>query len=122
MNHSPFALTPALAATVFVTAAALTAALAPPLWQAQERAAPPPVLGCALAPGATVGTHILITNRSTLPLPAQAAFSWSTLGTPAPRGGRQALAQDLAPGQSVALPVGAVLHASGCVAALAPAH
>ena len=68
------------------------------------------------------GTHILITNRGTLALQAQSAFSWSALGTPAPRGGMQALAQDLAPGQSVALPLGAMLHAAGCVAALVPAH
>lgn len=116
MHHSPFSASPAMAATFFITAAAFAAALAPPVWQSGDSSPAAPVLACALDGGS--GAHIVVTNHGALPLQAQAAFSWSTLGTPAPRGGMQALVQDLAPGQSITLPVGAALHASGCVASL----
>ena len=123
MNLSITTLPPALAATLLVTAAALTAALAPPIWHANADARPAPLLGCELAPtAASSATQLLITNRSKLPLPARSTFSWASLGTPAPRGGMQTLAQDLAPGESVSLATGGVLHASGCLASLAPMH
>lgn len=120
MNLSNTTLPPALAATLLVTAAALTAALAPPIWHANEAVQAASPLACELVSAAASGaTQLRITNRSKLPLPARSAFSWASLGTPAPLGGMQTLTQDLAPGDSVALATGAVLHASGCQASLA---
>lgn len=120
MNLSNTTLPPPLAATLLVTAAALTAALAPPIWQTNDGVHAASPLACELVPAAASGSaQLLITNRSKLPLPARSAFSWASLGTPAPLGGMQTLTQDLAPGDSVALPTGAVLHASGCLASLA---
>ena len=131
MNLSNTTLSPALAATLLVAAAAMSAALAPPLWHAQQEAQAASLLACELvhsaspAPssaGASTATHLVITNRGNLPLPARSAFSWASLGTPAPLGGMQSLAQDLAPGDSVRMDSGAVLHASGCLASLVPSH
>lgn len=123
MNLSNTTWPAALTATLVVAAAALTAALAPPIWHARQDAQAPPLLACELAPAAApTGTGVIITNRGNLPLPASSAFSWASLGTPTPVGGMQTLAQDLAPGDSVALATGAVLHASGCLASLAPSH
>ena len=123
MNLSNITMPPALAATLLVTAAALSAVLAPPLWHARQAEQAPSLLACELAPAtAPSGTDLIITNRSNLPLPAGSAFSWASLGTPTPVGGMQTLAQNLAPGDSVALATGAVLHASGCLASLVPSH
>jgi|GEM_PF-2876462 len=123
MNLSNTTLPPALAATLLVTAAALTAALAPPIWHARQDAQARPLLACELAPAAALtGTGLVITKRGSLPLPAKSAFSWASLGTLTPVGGMQKLTQDLAPGDSVALATGAVLHASGCPASLVPLH
>ena len=123
MNLSNTFLPPALAATLLVAAAALTAALAPPVWHSQQAAIGPLPLACELLPGtAQSGTKLVITNRSNLPLPAKSALNWASLGTPAPVGGVQMLAQALAPGDSVQLAAGAVLHASGCQASVVPAR
>ena len=123
MNLSNTTLSPALAATLLVAAAAMSAALAPPLWHAQQGAQAASLLACELVSTTSpTATHLVITNRSNLPLPARSAFSWASLGTPAPLGGMQKLAQDLAPGDSVRMDSGAVLHASGCLASLVPSH
>lgn len=123
MNLSNTTLPPALAATLLVTAAALTAALAPPIWLARQDAPAPLLLACELAPtSASAGTSLVVTNRSSLLLPAGSAVRWASLGTPAPAGGTQTLAQDVAPGDSVALATGAMLHASGCLASAVPAR
>ena len=126
MNLSNTTLSPDLAATLLVAAAAMSAALAPPLWHAQQDAQAASLLACELAHTASStapsATHIVITNRGNMPLPARSAFSWASLGTPAPLGGMQTLAQDLAPGDSVRVNIGAVLHASGCLASLVPSH
>lgn len=131
MNLSNTTLPPALAATLLVTAAALTAALAPPIWLARQDAPAPLLLACELAPTpAPAGTSLVtslvtslaVTNRSSLLLPAGSAVRWASLGTPTPAGGTQTLAQDLAPGDSVALATGAMLHASGCLASAVPAR
>ena len=127
MNLSNTTLPPALAATLLVTAAALTAALAPPIWLARQDAPAPLLLACELAPTpAPAGTGLVtspaVTNRSSLLLPAGSAVRWASLGTPTPAGGTQTLAQDLAPGDSVALATGAMLHASGCLASAVPAR
>ena len=116
----------ALVATLLVAAAAMSAALAPPLWHAQQDAQAASLLACELAHSASStapsATHLVITNRGNVPLPARSAFSWASLGTPAPLGGMQKLAQDLAPGDSVRMNSGALLHASGCLASLVPSH
>ena len=123
MNLSNTTLPPSLAATLLVTAAALTAALAPPIWHARQGAQAPLLLACELAPDtAPAGTRLVVTNRSSLPLPAGSAVRWASLGTPMPAGGTQTLAQDVAPGDSVALATGAMLHASGCLASAVPAR
>ena len=135
MNLSNTTLPPALAATLLVTAAALTAALAPPIWLARQDAPAPLLLACELAPtpapaGTSLATSLVtslvtslaVTNRSSLLLPAGSAVRWASLGTPTPAGGTQSLAQDLAPGDSVALAAGAMLHASGCLASAVPAR
>ena len=127
MNLSNTTLSPDLAATLLVAAAAMSAALAPPLWHAQQDAQAASLLACDLAhtassTAAPSATHLVITNRGNMPLPARSAFSWASLGTPAPLGGMQTLAQDLAPGDSVRVNSGAVLHASGCLASLVPSH
>ena len=139
MNLSNTTLSPALAATLLVAAAAMSAALAPPLWHAQQGAQAASLLACELAhtasptasptasstaspTAAPSATHLVITNRGNVPLPARSAFSWASLGTPAPLGGMQTLAQDLAPGDSVRVDSGAMLHAAGCLASLVPSH
>lgn len=127
MNLSNTTLPPALAATLLVTAAALTAALAPPIWLARQDAPAPLLLACELAPtpasaGTSLVTSLAVTNRSSLLLPAGSAVRWASLGTPAPAGGTQTLAQDVVPGGSVALATGAMLHASGCLASAVPAR
>ena len=127
MNLSNTTLPPALAATLLVTAAALTAALAPPIWLARQDAPAPLLLACELAPtpasaGTSLVTSLAVTNRSSLLLPAGSAVRWASLGTPTPAGGTQTLAQDVAPGDSVALATGAMLHASGCLASAVPAR
>jgi len=123
MNLSNTTLPPPLVATLLVTAAALSAALAPPIWHGQQDAKAAPLPACELATAAApTATSLVITNRGNLPLPARSAFSWASLGTPAPLGGMQTLAQDLAPGDSVRMDSGAVLHASGCLASLVPPH
>ena len=127
MNLSNTTLPPALAATLLVTAAALTAALAPPIWLARQDAPAPLLLACKLAPtpasaGTSLVTSLAVTNRSSLLLPAGSAVRWASLGTPTPAGGTQTLAQDVAPGDSVALATGAMLHASGCLASAVPAR
>ena len=122
-NRSTTTLPPTLAATLIVAAAAMAAALAPPIWHARQDAQAPPLLTCELAPAAApTGMKLVITNRSNLPLPAGSALSWASLGTPTPAGGMQMLAQELAPGDSVALATVAVLHASGCLVSLAPSR
>ena len=135
MNLSNTTLSPALAATLLVAAAAMSAALAPPLWHAQQGAQAASLLACELVhtasptasstaspTAAPSATHLVITNRGNMPLPARSAFSWASLGTPAPLGGMQTLAQDLAPGDSVRVDSGAMLHAAGCLASLVPSH
>ncbi len=122
-NRSTTTLPPTLAATLIVAAAAMAAALAPPIWHARQDAQAPPLLTCELAPAAApTGMKLVITNRSNLPLPAGSALSWASLGTPTPAGGMQMLAQELAPGDSVALATVAVLDASGCLVSLAPSR
>jgi hypothetical protein len=121
MNHFDSHLSAASAAVASIAAAAVMSFPLDSLHAVQT--VPAHTLGCewvepaaASAAPAGGGASLRLVNQSPQTLRAGQRFHWVTLGTPVSAGASGVLPADLAPGDSLALNGGPVMHAAGCAA------
>jgi len=88
-----------------------------PLPVVERAAAPPTTLPCQVQQG-THGSVVQLGNPTEADLPRGARIAWATTGTAAAQGQWHWLAQPLAPGEGLSIPLTTALHGSGCVATL----
>jgi hypothetical protein len=81
------------------------------------RLSAPAALPCSVQQGAP-GSVVHLSNSTEAELPRGSRIAWATTGAPAAQGHWHWLAQPLAPGQGLALPLSTTLNGSGCIATL----